>query len=162
MIARTSSSGSPLRCRTRRTCSSSGQSTTSTRATRARSPPRSSSSGTTSDAVGRRASARSLPRCAPRSADAASPRAAARRRVGERAAAQQRPVELAVGADELRAERSDDGPVAGLAAPADRVRDVVGIDDVDAAGARTPSATFDLPLPMPPVRPTTQRPVTGR
>ena len=42
------SASRPLRAMTRRTCSSSGQSTTSTRSTRASEPPRSSSSGTTS------------------------------------------------------------------------------------------------------------------
>jgi hypothetical protein len=42
--------------------------------------------------------------------------------------------------------------VAGLAAPADRVRDFVGVEDVRAQGANA-AATSDLPLPMPPVRP---------
>ena len=59
---------------------------------------------------------------------------AAKRRIVECTAAQCRAIELAIGADEGSAERFDDGAVAGLAAPADRVRDFVGVEDVRAQG----------------------------
>ena len=86
---------------------------------------------------------------------------AAKRRIVECAAAQRSAVELAVGADERSAERFDDGAVARFAAPADRVRDVVGVEDVGAAAPRTRAATSDLPLPMPPVRPTSEALAAG-
>jgi hypothetical protein len=55
------------------------------------------------------------------------------RRIVERATAQRRAVELAVGADERCTERLDDGAMPRFAAAADRVRNVVGVQDVRAA-----------------------------
>ena len=55
-------------------------------------------------------------------------------RVREGALPQLCPVELAVGADEPGAEGIDDGEVAGFACATDRMRDVVGVEDIGAAG----------------------------
>ena len=147
---------SPLRFTTRRTCSSSGQSTTRTRATRDRSPPRSSSSGTRQEPVRRRASPRRRAsrqswisgwRMASRRARACAS-AKTRRRSHARSSSPSSPTRL-------RPERRDhrvDSPASPRALTACAAWSASATSTPRAAKAR---ATSDLPLPMPPVRPMT-------
>ncbi len=76
-------------------------------------------------------------------------------RVGEDGAPQRRAIELACGQEHSVTERAANRGITRFARRGQLVRERIGIDDLDAEAREGTRRPRDLPLPIPPVRPTT-------